>query len=183
MAAQSSSNIDIWRHSNGHISVLCNATVTWLGLQVDLHVLCMLMWPWPNPRSRSRSRTIWTSYNVHFQVYLLRHPLSRGAQNWWLILTVWDLVYSFWEANFRNFLLGEVSLEFKLHRLSIFRDIQMATYFGTGWCYSHMVGYAGSPTYTAYVHSFIHFNKQQRAKRPLICCYNTYKIQYNTEKN
>ena len=24
----------------------------------------------------------------------------------------------------------------------------MATYFGTGRCYSHMVGYAGSPTYT-----------------------------------
>ena len=33
----------------------------------------------------------------------------------------------------------------------IFHDIQMATYFGTGWCYSHMVGYAGSPTYTVYV--------------------------------
>ena len=35
--------------------------------------------------------------------------------------------------------------------MSIFHDIQMATYFGTGWCYSLMVGYAGSPTYTAYV--------------------------------
>jgi len=35
--------------------------------------------------------------------------------------------------------------------MSIFHDIQMATYFGTGWCYSHMVGYAGSLTYTAYV--------------------------------
>jgi len=35
--------------------------------------------------------------------------------------------------------------------MSIFHNIQMATYFGTGWCYSHMVGYAGSPTYTVYV--------------------------------
>jgi len=35
--------------------------------------------------------------------------------------------------------------------MSIFHDIQMATHFGTGCCYSHMVGYAGSPTYTAYV--------------------------------
>jgi len=35
--------------------------------------------------------------------------------------------------------------------MSIFHDIQITTYFGTGWCYSHMVGYAGSFTYTAYV--------------------------------
>ena len=49
---------------------------------------------------------------------------------------------------FSNFFLGKVSLEFKLHGMSIFHDIQMATYFGTGWCYGHMVG---SPTYTAYV--------------------------------
>jgi len=48
-------------------------------------------------------------------------------------------------GRFSNFLLGKVSLEFKLH------DIQMATYFVTGQCYSHMVGYAGSPTYTVYV--------------------------------
>jgi len=54
-------------------------------------------------------------------------------------------------GQFSNFLLGKVSLEFKLHGMLIFHDIQMATYFGTGWYYSHMVGYAGSPTYTAYV--------------------------------
>jgi len=54
-------------------------------------------------------------------------------------------------GHFSNFLLGKVSTEFKLHGMSIFQDIQMATYFGTGWCYSHMVGYAGSPTCTAYV--------------------------------
>jgi len=35
--------------------------------------------------------------------------------------------------------------------MSIFHDIQMATYFGTAWSYSHMVGYAGSPTRTVYV--------------------------------
>jgi len=54
-------------------------------------------------------------------------------------------------GQFSNFLLGKVSLEFKLHGMSIFHDIQMATYFGTGWRYSHMVGYAGSPTYIACV--------------------------------
>jgi len=34
-------------------------------------------------------------------------------------------------ARFSNFLLGKVSLEFKIHGMSIFHDIQMATYFGT----------------------------------------------------
>jgi len=33
---------------------------------------------------------------------------------------------------FSNFLPGKVSLEFKLHGMSTFHDIQMATYFGTG---------------------------------------------------
>ena len=34
-------------------------------------------------------------------------------------------------ARFSNFLLGKVSLEFKVHGMLIFQDIQMATYFGT----------------------------------------------------
>jgi len=34
-------------------------------------------------------------------------------------------------ARFSNFLLGKVSLQFKLHGMSIFHDIQMVTYFGT----------------------------------------------------
>jgi len=54
-------------------------------------------------------------------------------------------------ARFSNFFLGKVLLQFILHGMSIFHDIQMATYFGTAWCYSHMVGYAGSPTRTVYV--------------------------------
>jgi len=54
-------------------------------------------------------------------------------------------------GRFSNFLLGKVSLEVKIYGMSIFHDIQMATYFGTGWCYSHMVGYTGSPIYTVYV--------------------------------
>jgi len=62
-------------------------------------------------------------------------------------------------GQFSNFLPGKVSLEFKLHGMSIFRNIQMATYFGTGWCYSHMVGYAGSPTYTAYADMTLTWSK------------------------
>jgi len=34
-------------------------------------------------------------------------------------------------ARFSNFVLRKVSLQFKLHGMSIFHDIQMATYFGT----------------------------------------------------
>ena len=54
-------------------------------------------------------------------------------------------------GHFSNFLLGKVSLEFKLHGMSIFHDIQMATYFGSAWHYSHVVGPAGNPTCTVYV--------------------------------
>jgi len=63
MRVQTLTYVDISRHSNGHISVVRDATVTWLGTLVVLHVLCMLMWPWPDQRSMSRSLSIWTSNN------------------------------------------------------------------------------------------------------------------------
>ena len=40
---QTSPNVDISQNSNGHISVLRAATVTWLSALVVLHVLRMLM--------------------------------------------------------------------------------------------------------------------------------------------
>ena len=43
MTVQTSPNVDILPNSNGHISVLRDATVTSLGTLVVLHVLCMLM--------------------------------------------------------------------------------------------------------------------------------------------
>jgi len=36
-------NVDISQNSNGHISVLHDTRVTWLGKLLALHVLCMLM--------------------------------------------------------------------------------------------------------------------------------------------
>jgi len=56
---QTLSSVDTWQNSNGHISVVHDATVTRFGMGVVLHVLCMLTWPWLDPRSRSQS--IWTS--------------------------------------------------------------------------------------------------------------------------
>jgi len=43
------------RTFKGHISVLLEARVTWLGMLVVLYLLCLLIWPWPDPRSRWRS--------------------------------------------------------------------------------------------------------------------------------
>ena len=40
---QTSPNVHISQNSNGHISVLRDAAVTWLGVQIVLHVLCMLL--------------------------------------------------------------------------------------------------------------------------------------------
>jgi len=61
---QTSRNVDISRHSNGHILVVREATVRWLGVLVVLHVLCMLLWPWPDPTSSSRSLTFWSTENL-----------------------------------------------------------------------------------------------------------------------
>ena len=67
---QTLQNVDISRNSNGHISVMREATVRWLGMLLVLQVLCMLMWPWPDPRSQSRSRGFWTlvSFQMWFHV-------------------------------------------------------------------------------------------------------------------
>jgi len=105
-------------HSNGHISVAHNATVTCLGTLVVLHILCTLMWPWPDPRSRSQS--VWISlilfkilalYKSFTYLLTIGHnctfpglsppPILCAAQNWWLILIVWDLKYSLSEPDFR----------------------------------------------------------------------------------
>jgi len=43
MIVQTLQNVDISRNSNGRVSVVCDATVTWLGMLVVLHVLYMLM--------------------------------------------------------------------------------------------------------------------------------------------
>jgi len=101
MWVHTSQNVDITRLSNGHISVLLEATVTWSGtvVPVVLYVLRMLIWPWPDPRSRSRSLTLSISANCTF-LRLSPPPFWRGAQKWWLITTVWDLVYSYSEQDF-----------------------------------------------------------------------------------
>jgi len=72
-------------------------------------------------------------------------PLSRGAQNWWLLVIVWYLVYSLSEPDFR------ISFYENYHDSSNFAECRHFTkfkwpYFGTAWCHSQMVGHAGSPT-------------------------------------
>jgi len=82
---------------------MLEATVTWLGTLVVPYVLHILIWPWPDQRSRSSSLTFWNSGNCTF--LRLRPPLFRpGAHNWWVIMIVWDLAYSFSEPYFWIFL-------------------------------------------------------------------------------
>ena len=68
--------------------------------------------------------------NVHFKVYLLRQFRVELKTDGYI--DSMGPVLQLLGAQFSNFLLGKVSLEFKLHGMSIFHDIQMATYFGTG---------------------------------------------------
>jgi len=137
-----SPSVDISRDSNGHISVVRDATVRWLGMQVVLHVLCMLMWPWPDPRSRSQS--FQSCENCSFPG-LSPPPFSSGAQNWWLMVIVCDLIYSLSKSDFR------ISFWESYHESSNFAECRYFTkfkwpYFGSAWRYSQMVEHAGSPT-------------------------------------
>ena len=80
MWVQSSWNANITRISNGHISLLLEATVTWSGMLVVLYVLHMLIWPWRDPRSRSRSMAFWGSENCT----VLRHCGVELKTEGWL---------------------------------------------------------------------------------------------------
>jgi len=68
------------------------------GVWVDLDQICVPAWPLPDPRSRSRS--FWSCENCTF-LCLSPLPFLHGAQNWWLAMIVWDLVYSLSEPDFR----------------------------------------------------------------------------------
>jgi len=99
--------------------------------------------------SRLRSPSFCISKNCIF-LGLSPPPFWCGAQNWWLIMIIWDLVCSWSEPNFLTpFSVSyHVTSNFaKCLHYSTFRG----PYFHITWGYSHMVGYAGSPICIAHV--------------------------------
>ena len=125
------------------MSVLHDATVTWLGKLVVLHVLCVLIWPWPPPRSRSRSRSVWTSENCPL-LHISRSISSATFAYSSKVMLGGDSMGPRLQpvgARFWNFHLG-----------SHYRNLTKFKwpYFGSAWRYSHMVEHAGSPTHTVY---------------------------------
>jgi len=95
------------------------------------------------PRSRSRSLSFWSSKNSTF-LGLSPAPFWRGAQTWWLIMIIWDLVYSLSEPDFL------ISFSESYHVTSDFVECRRymtfkEPYFSIAWGSSHVVGYAGSP--------------------------------------
>ena len=116
---------------------------------VDLDHIYTPVWPRPDLRSGSRS---WTFRNCENCTFLRLSPLSfwRGAQNWGLIVIVLDWEYSVSEPDFW------ISFQESYYASSNFVQCRHFTklkwpYFGTAWCYSHVVGHAASPTRTVYV--------------------------------
>ena len=100
MRVRTSSNIDIWQHSNGHISVLRNATVTCLGLQVVLHVLVYV--DVTLTRSKAKVEVEVTDHlnfrqlpiNVHFHVYLLPHfRVELKTDGWYWQYRTWSTAF------------------------------------------------------------------------------------------
>jgi len=116
---------------------------------VDLDHIYTPVWPRFDLRSGSRS---WTFRNCENCTFLRLSPLSfwRGAQNWGLIVIVLDWEYSVSEPDFW------ISFQENYYASSNFVQCRHFTklkwpYFGTAWCYSHVVGHAASPTRTVYV--------------------------------
>jgi len=64
------------------MAVLRDAKVTWLGMLVVLHVLCMLMWPW------SRSQGLWTSDNQRSRACWRRWPQPPFGAFWFCYKTI-----------------------------------------------------------------------------------------------
>jgi len=123
-----SSNVNIWRNLNGHISVVRDTAVTWLSTQVVLHVLCMLTWPSPDPSSRSQS--IWTYDNCP-ELHISRSISSAISARSSKLMVGGHCMgpgLQFVGARFLNFHLGKLSREFKLRPISIFDEIQMAIF-------------------------------------------------------
>jgi len=92
-------NVDITRNSNGHISVLLEATITRSGILVVLYVLRMLIWP-----CLIQGQGHWLSQFPQialFYVYLLRHfGVELKTDGCLRVTTVCDLVYSYLEPDF-----------------------------------------------------------------------------------
>ena len=129
---KSSPYVHISRNSSGHISVLraCRYSHT-VG------------------HAASSTRTVYVGYldpiqgqgqgHGAFELPTIAHnctflrlsppPFSRRAQNWWLAIIVWDLIY--YDSS-------------KFPECRYFTTFKWPC-FGTAWRYSQMVGYDGSP--------------------------------------
>jgi len=97
-------------------------------MQVALRVLCSVYVDMTSTRSRVKVKV-----TDHLNFRQLPRSISPATFAWSSKLM--DDVDSMGPglqpvvARFSNFLLGKVSLQFKLQGMSIFHDIQMATYF------------------------------------------------------
>jgi len=91
---------------------------------VDLNHICAQVWPWP---IKAKVTELLKLRKSHFP-RSFSPPLSRGPQNWWLMMISMGPGLQLVWARFSNFLLGKLSREFRLCRMLRFHVIQMATF-------------------------------------------------------
>jgi len=120
------------------MSVLCDATVTWLGMLVYMYCLCWCDLDPIHGQGHGAFELPTIAHNCTFPC-LSPSPLSRSAHNSWLLVIVWDLDYSLSEPDFW------ISFYESYHESWNFAEYPHFTtfkqpYFRTAWCYSHMVG-------------------------------------------
>jgi len=117
---------------------------------VDLDQVCAAVWPRPDLRSRSRSFRS-CEYCTFLRLLLHHFGVELKIEGWW------------WQYGTRTTAYQSPIFEFpprKAITSSNFTDCRYFTkfkwpYFGSAWCYSHLLGHGGSPTRTVYVDTIL----------------------------
>ena len=90
-----------------------------------------------------------TAHNCTLLLGLSPAPLLHAAQNWCLIMIVWDLIYSFSKPDFR------IPSRKAITRVQTSRNVDISRnsngHIGSAWGYSQMVVRAGSTTAIVHV--------------------------------
>ena len=107
---------------------------------VDLNRICVSIWSRPDLRSRSRSHRSCENCTC---LGLSHPPFWRGDQNWWLMVIVWDLLYSLSEPDFGISFLESYRESSNFAGCRHFTKLT-CPFFGSACRYSQMVGHDDS---------------------------------------
>jgi len=124
MRVQTSRNVDVSQNSNGHISVVCDATVTLLGMLVVYCVLCNVHADVTLTQLKVKVTELLNFRKLHFSRSIF---FAIFAWNSKPMVDYYDNMgpsLQFAKTQFLNFLLSKLLLDFRLCGMSILQDLR-----------------------------------------------------------